>query len=885
MGACGCLASASTSAAIGVGGGAPRHPQADTVGESGGGAAAASPSSAGPVLLGSRRPGTVAGKEGEGELLVVVRVVKAELSRSCLRVGRMAPHALVVWTDSAGCQWEGSRTRTDQNGHMNPHWEHTCSGQLYSGRGGGDTVEFWVKDKDTCLGVARVTVDDLLGKAASPTADSDCAPAVGSTRQLDLRLDGEIAGHITVQGLLYKCDRKVSCDDGGVPGEVLTRIDPALFQHPVRRVGVAGGTAPFFKLVLNPDALASGSPALLGGITRDYYIGKDLSHAADEVSFYEEVMTLSEKAGKGGMAALVSFLVDYLGVLTAEEDAPPEKRQKPRDLLVMRNLGSGFRKLRMLDIKIGQKTAQAGWQGKSRMAALRGSMVDCVTNSSCEGFRLEGFDGRPPCLESMDPMLDLGVTGDRKVVKKAWRVMLQRMSGAEMLMHFMDTHQDSESTARPDEDVGERLTRVEVAELSHHEIVRRLAGLAVACRQCPVPQKWIGSSVALGFDCGELPPRSTGTADLKRHAVTAIFDWGRSELNTVEKHMQMSDSEQKDRSEFWCYYVGGVDRLAWEAARAYKHRFCTADDWKYFMFTVYDFDSLTANDFIGRVKVPVENTARQQLSITDADGEPTRGQLEISIEWCPYPKGSRLKGAWQVTVLKATDLPAYDKMMMRSTNDAFVEVVAISNNGKNCFRQVTSVKAKSTLPEWNETFEVPVMNSKNQLSRALASASATLEVVPLSAMLPMEEEVHLAASVFKRRRTLTKTLTRLLNSTSKAELDHSVIDRAFADWVSRLDFAAAEQIRKEGGDLSSIRNTHSGSGTSKLLPTGSGSSQCLAVVPSGGVAILDAAERSAAGRTPRTGKKPAAQRDLEDDSDRKCCARCGPPAASSCSLM
>merc|ERR1719382_80141 len=449
-------------------------------------------------------------------------------------------------------------------------------------------------------------------------------------------------------------------------------------------------------------------------------------------------------------------------------------------------------------------------------------------------------------------------------------------------MHYLDVHQELRN---PGEDaLCEVMGPSEVIEISLYEAVSRLTSLAVACRCAPVPQKWIGSSVALGFDCGELPPRSTGAAHLKRNAVTAIFDWGRSELNTVEKHMQLSDGEQKDRSEFWCYYVGGVDRLAWEVARAYKHRFCTAGDWKHIVLTVYDFDSLTANDFIGRVKVPVENTARQQATITNADGEPTTAQLEYSIEWCPYPKGSRLKGAWQITVVRATNLPAYDKMLMRSTNDAFVEVVAISDNGKNCFRQVTSVKAKSTLPEWNETFEVPVIKSKSQLSRALASASATLQEVPLSATLPMEEEVHLAASVCKRRRTLTKTLTRLLSSGSKAELGSSVIDKAFADWVSRLDFAAAEQIRREGGDLSSIKNAHSGSGTSKLLPTGSGSSQCLTVVPSGGVAILDAAERSAAGRTPRSGKKSAAQCHPEDETDMKCCARCRPPAPS-CSLM
>merc|ERR1719188_2912265 len=127
----------------------------------------------------------------------------------------------------------------------------------------------------------------------------------------------------------------------------------------------------------------------------------------------------------------------------------------------------------------------------------------------------------------MDPMLDLGVTGDRRVVKKALRVMLQRMCGAEMLMHFMDVHQDAEDTAWSDEDADEYLTRVEVAELSHHEIVRRLACLAIACRQSPVPQKWIGSSVALGYDCGEPPRRAAPEEEVRSATVVQLFDWGR----------------------------------------------------------------------------------------------------------------------------------------------------------------------------------------------------------------------------------------------------------------------------------------------------------------------------------------------------------------------
>merc|ERR1719229_1767956 len=107
--------------------------------------------------------------------------------------------------------------------------------------------------------------------------------------------------------------------------------------------------------------------------------------------------------------------------------------------------------------------------------------------------------------------------------KMAQRGMLQRMPGAEMMMHYLDVHQE---LPNPGEEARlEVLGPSEVTEVSLWEAVRRLTRLAVTCRCSPVPQKWIGSSVALGFDCGGLPPRSTGVAHLKSDAVVAIFDW------------------------------------------------------------------------------------------------------------------------------------------------------------------------------------------------------------------------------------------------------------------------------------------------------------------------------------------------------------------------
>eukprot|EP00913_Durusdinium_trenchii_P007848 g7366.t1 len=152
-----------------------------------------------------------------------------------------------------------------------------------------------------------------------------------------------------------------------------SRIEASLFENPVKRLGVSGGTAPFFKLKLLD---ASEKP-------KDYYIGKDLSRAGDELDFYEEVKHCRGLPIAAALWPLLDFTFDYAGI-------------------VLQNLHCGRSRLRLLDVKIGQKTAQGGWRGKSHAAAYRQAIVDGHTNSSGEGFRLEGFDGQPSSLKSMD---------------------------------------------------------------------------------------------------------------------------------------------------------------------------------------------------------------------------------------------------------------------------------------------------------------------------------------------------------------------------------------------------------------------------------------------------------------------------------------------------
>merc|ERR1719326_305082 len=104
-----------------------------------------------------------------------------------------------------------------------------------------------------------------------------------------------------------------------------------------------------------------------------------------------------------------------------------------------------------------------------------------------------------------------------------------------MFMHFLDVHE-----APVDQVVLQELrSPMEVAELVSYEVAKRLVKLAFACRRSPVPQKWVGSSVAIGFDCGCLRSRRETDKQIKSSVKVNIFDWGRSELNTIDKHVQL----------------------------------------------------------------------------------------------------------------------------------------------------------------------------------------------------------------------------------------------------------------------------------------------------------------------------------------------------------
>lgn len=480
-------------------------------------------------------------------------------------------------------------------------------------------------------------------------------------------------------------------ESGSTPTVALTKADASQFKTPVQRLGVSGGTAPFFKLVLqNPIERSA-----------EHYIGKDLSRARDEVAFYEGIMLL-KKGNDPCIACLHEHMMEYAGILTAHEEGAASDA-KALDLLVLRNLRDGCRNLRLLDIKVGEKTADAGWQGKSRLAALRQGVVDTFTNSVQEGYRLEGFDGPPKAVSAMDPLLDVW-TGDIIKAKKARRVMYQRWKAHEVIMHFLDNHVDVSEYSH------EQISRAEIQEIVLHEVCVRLCRLARECARVKVPQKWIGSSVALGFDSGLVPSRSEAEQQLRGTVSVCIFDWGRSELNTAANHAKLSAADQEDRSKFWQYYKGGIERLAWEASRAYYLRFGAKEGLRELRVTVYDFDAITDIDFIGRAVLSLEARPEERtVPFVGKSGAPVQGgkgpsTLTYVLELRELPDGARLTAVWTMRLLRATNLPALD---VGSESDPFVKIEASYGDGQR-FEQQSSVIGNTTNPEWQECFEVAV---------------------------------------------------------------------------------------------------------------------------------------------------------------------------------
>merc|ERR1712151_548548 len=201
---------------------------------------------------------------------------------------------------------------------------------------------------------------------------------------------------------------------------------------------------------------------------------------------------------------------------------------------------------------------------------------------------------------------------------------------------------------------------------------------------------------------------------------------------------------------YWRHYVGGIDRLAWEALRSYKNRFCNSS-WPTATIIVYDFDAMTHADFLGKITVDLEPTAQTtvELEMPTVCCYPTKtdavATLTYSIAWRKYPMGSRLLGSWRVCILNAKGLVRHDTTSnaggKQKPPDPYCAVLAEATRADASnfrFRQHTRTFPHTSDPEWNETFELPVVADAHYLSEVLTEVGLDPQTVELEKSLPPE---------------------------------------------------------------------------------------------------------------------------------------------------
>eukprot|EP00913_Durusdinium_trenchii_P013449 g12629.t1 len=365
---------------------------------------------------------------------------------------------------------------------------------------------------------------------------------------------------------------------------------------------------------------------------------------------------------------------------------------------------------------------------------VRSKRCSSVVHASClpspqgpgkgaaEGFRLERFQGSPASLDSADPLLDIGTDAMKgeMVRQKVRKAMLQRMPAPDVIMYFVDMQ--TIGTAPGDSAV--------MAQLLLAQMASKLAGLAVACRRAPAPQLWLGTSLAVTLD--------TGAAVAPPEVKVKLFGWGQAAFTRVEQHQALPPSERRERSNKWREFISSIDKVAWEASRAYLHRFGNHKGWKEVKFVVADFDAISSHDFIGQdganrprathlsqaslhldESTPLEG--EQSLQLVDRSGNPVIGKNGLPAT---LTCSVRLRGIWQVQIHRAVNLPSRD---LSGTSDAWVSLYATGGEASEfCFQQRSSVVPRNLNPEWNESFDLPLAQPGTLLADWLEIAAPSL---------------------------------------------------------------------------------------------------------------------------------------------------------------
>jgi len=220
----------------------------------------------------------------------------------------------------------------------------------------------------------------------------------------------------------------------------------------------------------------------------------------------------------------------------------------------------------------------------------------------------------------------------------------------------------------------------------------------------------------------------------------------------MANHAALDEENQRDRSEYWQYYVEGVDRLVWDFLRSYRQRFCNVGSLESLKCEVYDYDAdvmckVKGDEYCGEVNLPIEDTHGERTVKMLDKASKEAGMLTYSMSYTSLPEGARFEGYWQVTMHKASGLPAKDRWTMGNKSDPYVVLTATTRphpqSGKcDAFvsQQQGAVVKNCLDPEWNETFCIPIA-SEDGLTAALDARAPRLSAClgDLDRMFPHDD--------------------------------------------------------------------------------------------------------------------------------------------------
>jgi len=530
-----------------------------------------------------------------------------------------------------------------------------------------------------------------------------------------------------------------------------TKLNKDLFEdEPVKRSNIlAGRTALFFALKLSKKGIEQ------FGIndsttSQPCFIGKEANQDG-EVKFYEQVLAIKKPKDDGGMiddggiSRILEHTFKYVGIVTLQENV--NGTDESRRLLVFNSLVDSYTKPRFLDFKMGEKSGGVKWKyGFTNNTDVESISRHLSEKSRKESFRLESFTGPPKAVTTMDPQHDIQISFLRKSEDEAQSKAFQKTKVHDVLMYYLDIHEVSNETTCENMSIETAYSSSEVAEIVLHETVCKLVQLSSACHNIKVPpQKWLGSSVALGYDTDNFSLHSDISSEqrIRSNVIVSIFDWEESEILHKEAYDQMEEKEKGDRKTYWKLYVNGIDNISFHAAKRYHNQFSNSGTWNTITVRVMDYDSHTKDDFMREViislpKLPtLSQPIDSQTELSESCDDQTKLSgwyplkktnvhkenetitvtenpvgnkpcIKLDISWRSAPDKSRLKGSWRITIDQARNLPIKDMI----SSDPYCLVTASSkgpdgDTGYLIFEQKTSVVTNNLNPVWAETLEVP----------------------------------------------------------------------------------------------------------------------------------------------------------------------------------